>query len=198
MKVLYTLFLICCLHPVMGQSIWQLQKDAHGIKVYTAESPETSVKRIRVETEFNKPMEKITSIIMNTSGYKHWVYGCIESSLISQISDSVVIYRHVTEVPWPFEDRDLASQFTKTKNKTTGVVSIFSVLKKDYPEQEGFVRVTYSTASWVLTPQKNGTIQAVYNLAFDPGGNIPAWLVNLFITEGPYETFINLQKLLNQ
>jgi len=39
-------------------------------------------------------------------------------------------------------------------------------------------------------------IQVRYFLNIDPGGAIPAWITNLFITKGPYETFVNLAKQL--
>jgi hypothetical protein len=186
------------LFTVVGfaQPDWQLQKDENGIKVYTAENPESPVKLIRVEVEFDQPVEKIASTIMNVAEYKTWVYGCIESTTLARPNDSMVVYRHVTDVPWPFEDRDLVAQFTRTKNKSTGSVSISSAQIANYPEQEGYSRVKSSKAIWVLTPQKSGTVKAVYQLSVDPGGNMPGWLINLFITEGPYETFVNLQNLL--
>ncbi len=32
-----------------------------------------------------------------------------------------------------------------------------------------------------------------YTLRMDPGGDIPAWLFNLFVTKGPVESFENLK-----
>jgi hypothetical protein len=193
--ILSFLFLLLTITS-FAQDNWQLNRDENGIKVYTSESTLSSVKSVRVEVNFNQPAEKIAAMIMNVSLYKEWIYGCIESTLISQLNDSMLVYRHVTDAPWPFEDRDQVSQFTRTLNKKTGSISITSILQKDYPETKGHVRIKQSKASWILIPQKDGSVKATYNLSFDPGGNIPAWLINLFITEGPYQTFLNLQKRL--
>jgi hypothetical protein len=195
-KNIWIYLLVCLTHIAFAQQTWQLQKNDNGIKVFTSESTISSVKAVKVEIEFNQPIEKIAAAIMNVASYKNWIYGCIESTLISQPNDSELTYRHVTGAPWPFEDRDQVSKFIKRTNKTTGQISITSSIQSGYPEQKGYVRIKHSTASWVLIPQKNGTVKATYNLSFDPGGNIPSWLMNLFITDGPYQSFSNLKKLL--
>ena len=38
----------------------------------------------------------------------------------------------------------------------------------------------------------NSMLKADYFIQVDPGGQIPAWVVNLVSTQGPYETFKNL------
>lgn len=197
MRILFALFLLCSVQTVNAQTNWQLQKDEQGIKVYTSEHSSTGVKAVKVEVEFTQPIEEISAIIMNVPGFPNWIYGCIESTIITKQSDSVILYRHVTDAPWPFEDRDQISKFTKTKNKS-GSITIASASQPGFPERDGFVRITQSSASWVLTPQKNGTVKTVYNLSFDPGGNIPDWMINVFITDGPYQTFINLKELLDE
>lgn len=196
MRIVLTLLLSSLILPSFAQPNWQLQKDEKGIKVYTSENLTTAVRAVKVEVEFTEPIEEISAIIMNVSAFPDWIYGCIESTVITKQGDSVILYRHVTDAPWPFEDRDQISKFTKTRNKTTGAINITSASQSGFPEREGFVRITQSNASWILTPQKNGTVKTVYNLSFDPGGNIPAWMVNVFITDGPFESFINLKKML--
>lgn len=198
MKILFTFLVSSLLQGVVAQTNWQLQKDEQGIKIYTSENPTTSVKAVKVEVEFTDPIEEISSVILNVEAFPEWIYGCIESKVIVNQNDTVILYSHVTDAPWPFDDRDQISRFTKTKNKATGVITIAAASQKGFPENEGYVRITQSNATWVLTPQKDGTVKTVYNLSFDPGGNIPAWMVNVFITDGPFETFINLKKILER
>lgn len=198
MRLLFALLYLSIIQTSVAQPNWQLQKDEKGIKVYTSENLTTAVRAVKVEVEFTQPIEKISAIIMNVSAFPDWIYGCIESSVITKQGDSVILYRHVTDAPWPFEDRDQISKFTKVRNKTTGTITIASASQSGFPAREGFVRITQSNASWILTPQKDGTVKTVYNLSFDPGGNIPAWMVNVFITDGPFETFITLKKMLEE
>jgi hypothetical protein len=78
----------------------------------------------------------------------------------------------------------------------TKVVTIDGPVVANYvPEKKDIVRVKNSFGKWVLTPQKNG-VRIEYTLETDPGGSLPAWLVNLFVAKGPHETFVKLKKQL--
>jgi hypothetical protein len=43
------------------------------------------------------------------------------------------------------------------------------------------------------TPAGKNQVRAEYVLEVDPMGTIPAWLINLFATKGPTETFRKLK-----
>jgi len=47
---------------------------------------------------------------------------------------------------------------------------------------------------WLIDPAPGNTLKIDYTLQLDPGGSIPAWLVNMFIANGPVETFRRLKK----
>ena len=51
-----------------------------------------------------------------------------------------------------------------------------------------------SAGKWVITPTTEHTINVEYSLFTDPGGNMPAWLINMFITKGPLESFKKLKE----
>jgi len=46
----------------------------------------------------------------------------------------------------------------------------------------------------LITPIPQGGVKIEYELQVDPGGKVPAWLVNMFATKGPFETFKKLQQ----
>jgi hypothetical protein len=46
-------------------------------------------------------------------------------------------------------------------------------------------------------PSSN-SISIVYILEADPGGSVPAWMVNMFIDKGPFESFKKLSGLLKK
>ena len=66
------------------------------------------------------------------------------------------------------------------------------------PQKKDMVRIMQSTGKWVVSLQADQTLKAVYTLLTDPGGNVPAWLVNLFIADGPMESFRKLKEHLKQ
>jgi hypothetical protein len=66
---------------------------------------------------------------------------------------------------------------------------------KDFqPEKKDFVRVPMSRGSWTVTTQSTRKIHLQYILQIDPGGSIPAWILNSFVAKAPLETFSNLKK----
>jgi hypothetical protein len=40
------------------------------------------------------------------------------------------------------------------------------------------------------------TIQIMYTFEANPGGSVPAWLVNSFADKGPFESFKKLENIL--
>jgi hypothetical protein len=63
----------------------------------------------------------------------------------------------------------------------------------DYlPTTKNVVRVPASYSKMTLTPIGNSRLKVEYFIEVDPGGQMPAWVVNLVSTQAPYETFKNL------
>ena len=113
---------------------------------------------------------------------------------MKNISDSEGIYYQNVVAPWPVDNRDFVVLVKVTQDAKTKVVTQTSkVIKGILPEVSGTVRVTEFNALWTLTPIKNGMVNCEYQLLVNPGGSIPAWLINLAAIDGPYETTVNLR-----
>ena len=64
------------------------------------------------------------------------------------------------------------------------------------PINNKIVRIPRFVGNWTASDAGNGKIKVRYFIDIDPGGSIPAWVVNLFVTKGPYETFMGLARQL--
>ena len=64
------------------------------------------------------------------------------------------------------------------------------------PHKQGIVRIPYFNSRWDVKFDGKNTLNIVYYLEMDSGGAVPAWLVNMFIAKGPYETFSGLAKMM--
>jgi hypothetical protein len=42
------------------------------------------------------------------------------------------------------------------------------------------------------------TLSITFIVYAEPGGNVPAWVVNMFLNKGPYESFKKLAGILKQ
>jgi ribosome-associated toxin RatA of RatAB toxin-antitoxin module len=182
-----------------AQTEWTLNKDANGIKVYTKASEGSPIKSIRATLEFDVPISAVLAVVGDVKSFPEWVYKCKQTTLLKQISPTSAMFHHITEAPWPFDSRDHVSVYEMLRDDKTGVVTMKShVISGVYPEQKGYVRLKKSHASWIFTPVGDNKVVAVYELSFDPEGNIPAWLINMFITEGPFQSLSKLKKRVHE
>ncbi|MFY9309928.1 MAG: START domain-containing protein [Bacteroidia bacterium] len=182
---------------VQAQNNWELKKDENGIKVYTKDIPGSDFKEIKTTTSFNASLSSLVALLTDISSHKKWIYRCKESKLIRKVSNSELYYYMETMVPWPASNRDGVLRFKFTQDSITKVVTVSSVNVPDImPELSGVVRVPKFKASWTFTPKSDGKVEAEYQLNVDPGGSVPAWIINMFAVEGPYESLTNMKKIL--
>jgi hypothetical protein len=192
-------FLLTADHSVMAQADWTLKKDENGIKLYTKSTEDSPIKSIKAILEFDVPASAVIALIGDIPAYSTWVYQCKKSEVIKQISPTSGIFHHMTEAPWPFDDRDHVSIYEVTRDPNTKVITVNShAVTGIYPEQEGYVRLKKSRAKWILTPIGENKVAAIYELSFDPEGSVPAWLINMFITEGPYQRLSKMKQKVHE
>jgi hypothetical protein len=67
-----------------------------------------------------------------------------------------------------------------------------------YPVKDGIVRIEHSVGKWIITPIDSSHVKIEYTLHLDAGGSVPAWLLNMFITQGPMESFKKLKDQLQK
>lgn len=180
----------------MAQTKWKLSKDKDGIHVYTGTSENTKYKSIRVKCEFAGSISRLRTILRDVPHHSDWVYKAKNVSLVKQPTPDEIIYYMETEVPWPVSNRDGVYHITMQADSLHHSFSAVVVSDAGYvPEKSGKVRVSSSKAVWTVT-EAGGKIKIDYTLEVDPAGSVPAWVVNMFVDKGPYETFRNLEKML--
>lgn len=178
---------------------WELRKSSKGIFVYTKQSPNSDIKEVKCVTNFQSNLKNLVYFIKDISSHPQYIYQCKSSFIIKNVNDSELYYYHETDAPWPVANRYGVVYYKITQNNITKVVSIKSngVLGM-YPNQPDLVEVPVLTASWTFTPKSDGTVDGEYYLYLNPGGNIPSWLINLFVVDGPYNTITNMKEMLKK
>jgi START domain len=191
--------LFCCWMRGYGQSDWELRTEKEGIKVYTRTFSDSKFKAIRVDLDLQATLSQIVALLMDVNIGTQWVYATKTSVLLKQVSPSELVYYCEVKLPWPVSNRDFIAQLKVTQDAKTKVVTIDGPVIPDYvPVKDGIVRVTHSVGRWVITPLGPHHVKILYTLRMDPGGDLPPWLFNLFVTKGPTESFKNLQEQLKK
>ncbi|MCW3105260.1 MAG: lipid-binding domain protein [Bacteroidetes bacterium] len=174
---------------------WHLKKSEGGILVYTRNSPGSDFKELKSVCTLKTSLSSIVALLNDWDTYPQWVYKCGKSTTLKKISESELVHYQTVVAPWPVDSRDFVVNVRLSQDPVSKVVKIVSTCKPDYiPKVAGYVRITEFSASWTLVPQKDGTVEVIYQLLVNPGGYVPAWLVNLAVVDGPYETTLNFKQ----
>ncbi len=177
-----------------AQSDWDLKTDKQGLKVYTRTFPDSKFKAIKVELELDATLSQLVAVLLDVNTGAQWVYATKSSVLLKRISPSELYYYSEVKLPWPVSNRDFIALLRVSQDPNTHVVTIDGPTFPDYvPAKKDIIRVSRADGKWVITPIKKDHIRVEYTLRMDPGGDIPAWLFNLFVTKGPVESFENLK-----
>jgi len=201
MKFTAILISMCLLfqQPVKSQEGWTLKKDKNGIKVFSRKNKDFKFDELKVETLFDGKISQLAAVIFDIKNQKSWVYKTAKSELLKTVTATDIFYYTEIEVPWPLNNRDMAVHMTVKQNPQTKIMTIVAKNEEDYlPAKKDKVRIKYSNATWIATPVSHSQYKVEYRIQFDPGDDVPAWILNLFSTAGPYESFINLKEKLKQ
>ncbi len=196
MKCIYGLCLVMFFHdPLAAQNAWSLQKDKDGIKIYNRQSATSPFNDVRVEVDLPGNIDQLAAILLDVNKYTEWAYATRKSELVRQLGPDKLIYYSEIEVPWPATDRYFYAGFELKRDPSGRSMQVVSSnISYEGPVPRDLVKVPYSKGSWNITQVSKKIIHVEYILELDPGGSLPAWVLNLFSSKGPLETFENIRK----
>jgi len=178
-----------------AQTEWELKEDKEGIRVYTKKVDNSPLKAVKTVCTVNTSLSTLTAVLLDINSSADWVYETKRITLLKQISPAELIYYSEINIPWPVLNRDFIVLLKVTQDEKTKAVTVMGYNKPDYlPENKNIVRIQQSYSKWLITPLQNGQVKIEYVLQVDPAGSVPAWMINLFATKGPFETFRKLRE----
>ena len=176
-----------------SQYSWRLSKDKDGIKVYESEIKNSNFKSIKVECVLPGTYDKLMAILSDVSRHKDWVFHSKTSNILKRNSPYDFYYYTETSMPWPMSNRDAVVHLTMNRDSLNRFLKVTATGVPNFiAEKSGKVRVPRSSVNWYVTMPSATSINIVYTFEADPGGSMPAWLVNMFADKGPYESFKKL------
>jgi len=194
------LFLTGCILFFTGfssaaQTDWELKAEKEGIQVYTKQMDSSPLKTIKAVFTISTSLAGLTAVLMDINSSMDWVYATKKIALLKKISPAELVYYSEIEIPWPVSNRDFIVDLIVSQDEKTKVVTVAGRSKPGYlPVYKNIVRIRQSYSKWLITPLQNGLVKIEYLLEVDPGGSVPAWLINLFAAKGPFETCKKLRE----
>ena len=196
------ILLIALLFPVYlsGQTNWQLVKNREGIKIYTSKSTNSNFKRVKASSVCQGTIDRAIRVFRNVAGQPNWVYSTKRACIIRQSTENDILYYVESALPWPLSNRYLLARMKIQPDLENKQVLIYTTAdtSEQFSSGDGKIRITYFKVTWQIKQIDAKMISIEYFLDIDPGGNLPASVVNLFISQGPYKTLLKLAELLRK
>lgn len=176
---------------------WELKKDTDNVRVYTRKISNSDFKELQCKTTVKASLGSVVKLLLDVDAYPQWIYNCVHVKRIKKIGDTVSYSYQLFDVPWPVSDRDVVAVGRTTQDAKTKIVTVKSeVVNGMMPEVDDVVRIKKFSSTYVLVPKANGEVEVNFELGTEPGGIVPAWLVNLVIVQGPFHTHKRMNELL--
>ena len=174
---------------------WEETLSKDGVVVYTREVDYSPIREFLAEATMKGTIEGFREILSDPDIQPKWLPNCMETRLVASSGPDEIVYHMMLKVPFPFENRDLVQRLVM--QQTGGELEVKIINAKDeVPEQKNFVRMPEIGGSWRVKEIPGGNIRVQFQYFADPGGKIPAWLINSFVVKSPYKTLTNLRKIL--
>lgn len=191
--------LCLCVTPAFPQDGWKRVAARDGIKVYSKTVPDSKIKAMKAECVLDARVGEVIALLLDVNAAEQWVCHTKSCKLIKRISDTELFYHTEVSLPWPLDNRDFVTHLKVIKGTRSDEVTVEApAIPGMVPARDGVVRVSHSINRWVIRTLPNGKTWIEYTLQVDPGGHIPAHVVNMFACRAPIETFQNMRKVLKE
>jgi ribosome-associated toxin RatA of RatAB toxin-antitoxin module len=164
--------------PAWANALWDQVTEVEGMQVERRLLPGMGRYEVRVSTVAPFPPQVIFETLWRHHEYPEFVPYLQHLTILKQAPTEKVLYEQIT---MPFvRDRDYTVKVTAEREPATGrmQVTFVSAPEDGPPPQDRYVRVTAIHGSWTLVPTRDGGTLVTYVVSSDPGGALPAWLVN--------------------
>ena len=176
---------------------WKLMKENERYSIYARKLTKSKFKEIKVIGRIQSSLSAIVMALEDIEYQKEWVLRTLDAYEIEQLGVGNYHFYLSTDMPFPVSDRDLVCYYERTQDPETKVVTTISYATPELiPEEESLVRIPSFDSYYILTPDDDGWLDMEYFLKIDPGGALPAWVVNLAATTGPNSTMRALYKVI--
>ena len=142
------------------------------------DDPELEVREVRATTELPFPAARIFPLVCDFSNYKSLVSGVEETRTLSGSAPSdYEIYMHYAPRFVVVAARDVVVHVQSQSTVDGSSSCRWTELKDRELERKGIVRMKLLRGSWTIEPLDEGRSRVVYQVAVNPGGRLPGWLV---------------------
>lgn len=173
---------------------WRLKKQDSGITVATAKVPGSKFRAVLSTMTVSASLSSLVSLVTNPDDCVNWVDFCVHSETHRRESQLEYWQYSISRMPWPLRKRDLVMHVTLSQEPTDAIVIIGKAEPDEVPVNKGLIRIEQAQSFWVFTPLPENKVRVENYIHADPGGGVPAWLMNQMLVDHPWNTLVNMRE----
>ena len=157
-----------------------------------------SFKEFKSSMVIEGTLEQFLSVLYDVEALPSWGHNVKKASLVSRQADTIQVYYAEAQAPFPYKNRDgvYLNRFIWNLGERTLLVEI-EMPGDLIPVKDNLVRMK-GYGSWTVEQLNGGKLEITFQMQMDPGGNIPAWLANMFAGDTPYHTLLGLREAMKK
>ncbi|MEE2904513.1 MAG: START domain-containing protein [Myxococcota bacterium] len=182
---------------VASSGTWDEIVNDDGVQVWRKKIAGSPFVAFRGETLVDASIKKVLAVLNDQDNKTSWMHRCVANYAIEYKKLGQVIIYNRTGSNFPLvADRDVVVETNLTYDTENGVIDIVAVdtTHKNGPPIDGVVRMKKLRLNWRLTFVSKEKTLVRYEVQTDPGGAIPAWVVNLVSKGVPKKTLAGLKR----
>jgi len=157
---------------------WTAAGTTRGVTLEFRDDPQLEVREVRATTELPFPAARIFPLVCDFTNYASLVSGVQETKMMSGTAPAdYEIYMRYAPRFLVVSARDVVVRVQGRSTPEGSGSCQWSDLKAREPERQGVVRMPLLRGSWAIEPQDATRSRVVYQVAVNPGGRLPGWLV---------------------
>jgi hypothetical protein len=176
---------------------WHLETDKDGIQVYSRQLVGSRFKEIKVQCEMPGTLEQLVALYSDVANYRNVISNTRTAYLLHHVSETEFFYYMESQMPATVANRDLVMRLHFAYNpQIRSLLITTTAVDGLVPLKEGLVRVPFWQGEWQVRAVAPNRLHINYSFRVDPGGTLPAWLVNILAPVAPYQSFLKLRNSL--
>ena len=181
--------------PALEEFTWEKRLEKDDIIIYTRHVKESNFKEFLAEATMKGSIDEFVDIFTDIENYPSWMPDCKSVEIVDIPTPNNITYHMKLKVPFPFANRDIIQQLILNRKGDILEIDIINQPTK-IKENKKYVRMQQAKGKWLIKEISSEEISIKFQYFANPGGDIPAWLVNSFIVKNPHITLLNIKEML--
>jgi hypothetical protein len=181
-----------------AQEIWKEESYKDGITIYSGMNEGSDFKSIKAQMLVKGSVHSFVAILQDIENMPDWGYKMNYTELLERAGDTIQIYYAEVTSPFPFDNRDGIYLNIFRWDSTSKNLHVENRMLPDYLGRKDNIVRLEGGGYWNAKVLDNDMLDISFCLQVNPGGNIPAWLVNIMIDTMPFSTMYELRRVMGE